>query len=142
LIIVNEQVNYLNNKDIGYNKENLLAINFVLWGDKGKTFKEELLKRPDSKNVSITNWWPTLGPGSLSLIVDDPAKLDKKIEIFLIKGDVDLPKTLGLDLKEGRLFSDSFQTDKMPWEFKPLKREEKIDSSRLLRSSLITAHTG
>lgn len=141
LIIVNQQVNYLNNKDIGYNKENLLAINFVLWGDKGKTFKEELLKRPDIKNASITNWLPTRGPGSFSFLVDDPVNLGKKIEIFHIQGDVDLAKTLGLGLREGRLFSDSFQNDKMPLEFFSLDRKEKEGSSEMLRSSLVTAHT-
>lgn len=142
LIIVNEQVNYLNNKDIGYNEENLLAINFFLLGDTGKAFKEELLKRPDIKNVSATDWLPTKGPGSFKMIVDDPIHSDKKIEVFMIKGDVDLPKTLGLGLREGRLFSDFFQTDKMPWDFRSfMNKEENKDSSRLLRSSLVTAHT-
>lgn len=140
LIIVQQQVTFMNTKDIGYYKDNLIAIDFVSWNGKGESFKNELLKLTDVKNVSITNWIPGRGAGSMGLNIKDPINENKQIAINVIQGDADLPKTLGLHLKEGRLFDNSFQADKIPWNGFSVPDKEK-DSSKVLRSSLVTSYT-
>ncbi|WP_117883511.1 ABC transporter permease [Aureibaculum luteum] len=140
LIIVQQQVNFINTRDIGYDKDNLIAIDFVSWNGKGESFKVELLKLPFVKNVSITDWIPSRGAGSMGLNIKDPINENKQIAINVIQGDADLPTTLKLHLKKGRLFDNSFQSDKMSWEGYSLNAKEK-DSAKALRSSLVTAYT-
>ena len=113
LIIVWQQVSYMENKDIGFNKTNLLSIAAVTWDNKGGSFKNELLNQQGVKNASITSWTPTQGAGFMSKEIDNPGQPGNKIKVWYINGDLDLAETLGLRLKKGRLFDKKFSTDAM-----------------------------
>jgi len=52
-LVVNRQMNYIQNKDLGFDKENLVVIDraYVL-GEQMESFRQELLKNPAVLQVS------------------------------------------------------------------------------------------
>lgn len=110
-IVVQTQIRFMGKKDLGYDKDNLMQLEFTNWGNKGAAFKQELLKLPGIENVSITGWYPTNGPGNMTSLITDPDDADKKIKVNYISGDSDLSSTLKLRLQSGRFLSDELKTD-------------------------------
>ncbi|MGH2642927.1 MAG: ABC transporter permease [Chitinophagaceae bacterium] len=141
MIVVRDQLYYLNNKDLGYNKENLLRVDFNGWGDQGKAFKQEVLSLHGVKDVSISTWSPASGGGYMTREVPDPADTSHKIQVWYISADVDFAKTMGLHLEKGRWFNPAFPTDLfdqdslMQLGFDVLGKAEKAEHF------LMTAHT-
>lgn len=109
-IVVITQVNYLHNKDLGFNKEQILF--FPMQGDNMfknyESFKNELLQSPSISNVSIGYGFPgdMFGDG----IMIKPEGGEKKCTQLMV--DEDYIKTLGLQLLAGRDFSKDITTDK------------------------------
>ncbi|NIJ52226.1 ABC transporter permease [Dyadobacter arcticus] len=110
-IVVRQQLSYMKNKDLGYNKNNLLAIRSVSWEGKSDTFKSEVNRIPGVTSSSISQWLPTEGGGFMTTEVEDPTNPENKVKIFYIAGDLDLPQTLGLRLIKGRLLNSRFGSD-------------------------------
>jgi len=55
-ILVNRQMNYLRDKDLGFNKENLVVIDRVhVLDEQIDAFRQELLKNPSIKQVSLSS---------------------------------------------------------------------------------------
>jgi len=111
LIVVNNQVSFMKNKDLGYNTENLLTISNISWDNKADTFKERLLQIPGVTNASVTSFLPGTGSIYMTRPVEDPFNPNQDIDVGFIKGDVDLAATLGLELKEGRFLDNDFGND-------------------------------
>jgi putative ABC transport system permease protein len=76
-IIVHNQINFINNKDLGFNKNNLLNISFTMWGESAPAFKQAVKQIPGVQDASIANWVPTEGAGSMSMEVMPPGQKDK-----------------------------------------------------------------
>lgn len=114
LFVVQSQVAYMEQKDIGFNKNNLLNISYINWNGKAQSFKNELKKLPGVVSASISSWRLGDGPGYMSQQIDHPDRPNEKINIWYINGDADLPQTLGLQLKKGRFFDPQLMTDAVP----------------------------
>jgi putative ABC transport system permease protein len=110
-IIVQKQVQFLHNKDLGFNKNNLLSIGSVQWDGKGPAFKRELLQVPGVMAASFTTWIPGQGEGYMSRDLEDPANPGNKLKLWYIDGEISLPATLGLTLNEGRMLDEKFALD-------------------------------
>jgi hypothetical protein len=112
-IIVSKQINFIQNRNLGYDKENLVYI--PVEGElaaKYTSFKNEALRLP--------------GIQSVSFISDNPVNLDQgtngvdwegrspNISILFEHPDVgyDLANTMKLRVAEGHYFSKDFPTDK------------------------------
>lgn len=141
LIVVRQQVSFMNNKDIGYNRNNLLSIGFVSWDGKGETFKNELLRQPGVAAASITSWLPTRGAGYSSREIEDPNRAGKKIKVWYINGDPDLAQTLGLRLVKGRFLDRSFASDLVNQDSMMQMDSASYVAAATQQSSLITAYT-
>ena len=111
MIVVDRQVELLKNKDIGFNKNNLLGTQYVSWEGKGESFKNELANSPYIESVSLNAWTPGETAGNMTKSLDDPFNPGNKIEIWYLFGDADLAKTLGLELKQGRFLNSEFPGD-------------------------------
>jgi putative ABC transport system permease protein len=111
LMVVQQQVSFLKNKNIGYRTKNLLSIGQVSWSGKGETFKNELLKLSGVEGASITSWLPTNGAGFMSKEIDDPNNVGNKIKVWYINGDIDLAGIMGLQLENGRFLNKSYGAD-------------------------------
>jgi putative ABC transport system permease protein len=110
-IIVYQQTRFLNNKDLGFNKEQVLY--FEVRGDVEKnleTFKSELRRSPNI--VSVTSGYGLPGDQFAGDGITVPGKAGEKeypAKIFI--GDYDYVKTLGLRIIAGRDFSRDRTTD-------------------------------
>jgi ABC-type lipoprotein release transport system permease subunit len=111
-IIVSRQVNYIQTKNLGYNRENLVFI--PLEGDLPKQytlFKQELLKQPGIKLVTQMTGSP-VAIGNYQDAVDWEGKAPDYRPTFAIATvGYDFTKTMGVQLLEGRDFSINFPTD-------------------------------
>ena len=109
--IVYRQTKYLNNADLGFNKEQVIY--FQTRGDvnqKLETFKGEIKRSPNVMSVTAGYGLPGdlyAGDG-VTTVGSDGAK-ERSANVFL--GDHDYVKTLGLRIVAGRDFSKDMATD-------------------------------
>ena len=110
-LIVYKQTKYLNNKDLGFNKEQILY--FQMRGDVSRnleTFKTELKRSPNV--VSVTSGYGLPGDQYAGDGIAIPGKEgDKEYSANVFIGDHDYVKTLGLRIIAGRDFSKDMATD-------------------------------
>ncbi|NQU85826.1 MAG: ABC transporter permease [Mariniphaga sp.] len=111
IFIVKNQLQYLQKKDLGYDKENVLVMhmqgNFL---NQYEIVKNELLQIPEILNIAtseshLTNWQAS----------DTPDWEGKESDIIFDMGvnsvDYDFEKTLGIEMAEGRFLSKEFSRD-------------------------------
>jgi len=114
MIVIYRQINFINNKNLGFAKEDLLYM--PLEGPMAKNFmafKEELLKQPGIKNISSAQSSP-LEVGSSTQGVRWPGKDTTKLILFSNNPiTYDYLKTMGIELIRGRDFDPSFSLDTM-----------------------------
>ncbi|HEX5153771.1 MAG TPA: ABC transporter permease [Parafilimonas sp.] len=112
-IIVFNQVNYLHNKDLGFNKEQIMF--FPMRGDNmfnnTEAFKNDLLKVPGVSSVSIGYGYPGDAVAGDEIIVPRNGK-QTTLSATQLTVDHDYIKTLGLQIIAGRDFSKAMNTDK------------------------------
>lgn len=110
-LVVYKQIQYLNTKDLGFNKDQVLY--FQIRGDVEKnleTFKQAL--KQSSGVVSVTSGYGLPGDQFAGDGVTVPGKEgDKEYAANVFIGDPDYLKTLGLKLVAGRDFSREMKTD-------------------------------
>lgn len=111
-LVVNNQLQFLNTKDLGFNKNNLFRINFTRWGDKGEAFKKEIKKIAGVKNASIGQWIPSSVGGTFHREIEDPQSPENKIDTWYIDADKNFFSMLELQLIEGRGFRNEFSAEK------------------------------
>ncbi|RYZ46613.1 MAG: FtsX-like permease family protein, partial [Chitinophagaceae bacterium] len=109
-IIVYKQVRYLNTKDMGFSKDQLVY--FQTRGGVNQnleTFKSELKRSPNI--VSVTSGYGLPGDQFAGESVRIQGRGDQTFSTKLFIGDHDYVKTLGLKLVAGRDFSREMLTD-------------------------------
>jgi len=111
-IVVYQQMQFIRNKKLGYQKEQLLVLpkSWAL-GKNEQVFKEIMLKDPRIINATVSGYKP-VGPSNSNNSMFYPDGKDNQV-MKTLRYDVDeqyLP-TLGIQLAAGRNFSKSFPTD-------------------------------
>lgn len=111
-IVISKQVNYVQTKNLGYDRENLIYI--PLEGDlttKYKVFKDEILKMPGVQQVTKISDAPT-NFGSTTSGVKWTGK-DPNVNVMFTQVSIgyDFIKTMKLKMVAGREFSRDFTTD-------------------------------
>lgn len=112
MIVIYKQISFINNKHLGFDKENLIYI--PIEGElnkKYKLFKEELLKQAGVKGVTISSHSP-LEVGSSTQGVRWPGKDTTKLVLFSNNiVSYDYVKTMDIKLMDGRDYDPAFGTD-------------------------------
>ncbi len=109
--VIYSQLNLLRNKDIGFNKKNIVVIEKSnALGESMESFKHELESNPFVKSVTASSTLPARAFGNLPLTVEGE-KDNKSYVPCVISVDPDFAKTYQLTIKEGRFFSDDFASD-------------------------------
>ncbi|MDP9046895.1 MAG: ABC transporter permease, partial [Bacteroidota bacterium] len=111
-VVISKQVNYIQTKNLGYDRENLIYI--PIEGDlktKYVTFKDEALKMPGISLVTRITNTPTNFGSSTGNVKWDGKDPNVNIEFTQVSAGYDFIKTLKLDLISGRDFSKDFATD-------------------------------
>lgn len=112
-IIVFKQTKYLNTKDLGFNKDQVVFFqvrdSLVSNSNTLETFKSELRSNPNI--VSVTSGYGLPGDLFAGETVVLPSKEGKEFHCNNFLGDHDYVKTLGLKIIAGRDFSREMSTD-------------------------------
>ncbi|WP_422080528.1 ABC transporter permease [Ulvibacterium sp.] len=110
MLIVSKQIDFIQNKNLGFDKNNLLA--FYLEGDlrnNFETYKNSALKLPGVKSISASLDSPVrIGGGTFSVIWPGKAENDRT-QFVTVAASGDIIKTWDSKLLEGRDFRDSDQ---------------------------------
>lgn len=110
--IVFKQLYYMQNKDMGLDKENIVCIYTSLWYNVGD-FKQELLRNPDIKGVSMSSPIENFGEGTN---FKDGSKVEwtdvdgrtDSVRMVQLWADDDFVKTFGMELVKGKLMDSDF----------------------------------
>jgi len=111
-IIITRQVNYLENQNLGYDRENLVYI--PLEGNlagKYNTFKTELMKMDGIQEVTRTTDVPTNIQNSTGGVDWDGKDPNVDIQFTQASVGYDFVRTLKLKILEGRDFSQDYSSD-------------------------------
>lgn len=107
-LLINNQISYLKNKDLGFDKENI--VNLQLSGPirlSTETFKKELLQNPNISKVSFSEGIPGNTNTTMSIKWED-----EPLGMRISSADPDFFETLNIKIKEGRGFSWDLTTDR------------------------------
>ncbi|MBF9252758.1 ABC transporter permease [Pontibacter sp. 172403-2] len=113
-IVVFSQMNFLKNRDLGFNKNQVMVID-IPRGDstlvKGlPRIKQELLSNPNVEVVSNTNNIPAEGMSKLLMLMEkDGQQVEKTMNTMFV--DYDFLDAMGIKLSRGRNYSRDFKTD-------------------------------
>ena len=112
-MVVFKQLRYIQNKNLGFNKEHVLILdNAYLLEKQAKTFKEKMKTYPQILNASISGYLPVPSNRSNDGIFPEGKRDDEHSTSFqnwIV--DYDYLETMGMKLVEGRFFSQEVATD-------------------------------
>ncbi|MEO7045673.1 MAG: FtsX-like permease family protein, partial [Ferruginibacter sp.] len=111
-IVLNKQINYVRDRPLGYDQENLIDISATGdLGNKYEIFRNELSKLPGVVNVTAGSDNVLQFGGSVTGM-DYPGKIaGEEISVIVSSVSYNWSKTVGIKMKEGRDFNPSFSTD-------------------------------
>jgi ABC-type antimicrobial peptide transport system permease subunit len=113
-LVVHNQLRFIRNRDIGFNKENLLYMQMPQVGDlknNKDAMRATLASYPDIRNYTFTDQLPTnLTYGSSQLVWPgmDPGE---QVEAYRLRVDENFAGTFGMKMVAGRFFSKDFAGD-------------------------------
>ncbi|WP_350289105.1 ABC transporter permease [uncultured Croceitalea sp.] len=109
-LVVNQQMEYIQNKDIGYERDQLLVLRdaYLLENDKD-AFKNELLKNPRVASVTNSASIPAGSTDNYMSQVYIDGEFSRRMPVYNI--DENYIPTLGIELIAGRNFSREFGAD-------------------------------
>jgi putative ABC transport system permease protein len=112
-IVVYQQLRYVNQKNLGFYKDNIIRVESWL-GSKTATVKQEILRNPDVVSVTISGWAPgDKYAGGMHMEFPDPLQSGRTAKAFGVNADFDFLQTLGIPLKEGRNFDPRYAADRI-----------------------------
>lgn len=111
-IVVYQQIQYISNKNLGYNKNNLVYFSSAgLPGSQYESFKQQLLAINGVQGVTRTSINFT-GSNNSTSYVEWKGKITRTEVLFsIVNADHDVLHTMGIEFKEGRAFRKDFATD-------------------------------
>ncbi len=113
-LVVYQQLKYIQNKDLGFSKDQVLIVNDVYnAGSKMNSFKEQVKQLAYVKNTSLSSYFPTpstRGDNAFSP-QEDGGNSEKTVSMQFWGVDADYVSTIGLELIAGRDFENGRSSD-------------------------------
>ncbi|MGD8306793.1 MAG: ABC transporter permease [Ignavibacteria bacterium] len=111
--VVYEQLQFIQNKKLGFDRENVIIIEDTwLMEQQVFSFKEVLKQHPDIKSVSVSGYLPTPSDRTNNMMFKKGEVMtEKTTTVSTWRVDVDYVKTMGMEILQGRDFSDEFASD-------------------------------
>jgi len=111
--IIYNQLNYIRNKNLGFNKDHVLIISRTDdLGSRSETFQQELRTNPDIKFTSASSTIPGKDIGNSSYKMKGTSGNDLQL-LWVLYTDYNYAETYGLKLDKGRYFSKDHPSDTM-----------------------------
>lgn len=112
--VVQNQLNFIRTREIGFDKENILTFSTTRKiRSQYQAFKNELVSLPGVKNVTTTSTKLSSSDESTDNVYWEGKNPDMNLIFHLLKVDFDFVKTLSVQLVSGRDFSDQIASDSM-----------------------------
>ncbi len=110
-ILMRSQINYLEKKDLGFSKENVLILpcRDSITNASIRVVQEELMKMPQVISVSTALSYPGNPSGGLYKFEGDSGMEEHNLPVLFV--DYNYLQTLGLSLAEGRDFSKAYTAE-------------------------------
>ncbi|RPH34149.1 MAG: ABC transporter permease [Bacteroidales bacterium] len=116
--IIYYQLKFIQNKELGYDKENLLYMPFDKnIGKKYEAFKKELLSNPSITNISRCSEIPSRIKNKMNGLTWEGKTENTSGHFYFESIDADFIRTMNLKVVAGRNFSDDFLTDSINYIF-------------------------
>lgn len=112
--IIYRQMNYILNKELGFDKDQVILLQGAnTLGDGVKTLKTELLRLPQVKSVSVSDYLPVKGTkrNGNGFWQEGKTTEERSVNGQIWEVDTDYGKTLGLKIIAGRDFSRDLASD-------------------------------
>ncbi len=113
-VMVGNQISFIHNKDLGFNKENLLMLNMPrgFTVNNMTTFKHELKQVAGVTQVSNSSFFISGGYGTDWYFVEQESKPEmKQVELYEVFSDDELFSTLEIKILQGRGFDAEIPSD-------------------------------
>ena len=115
-IVVFNQLDYIQNKKIGFNKDQIITVDDVYaLGDQAESFKREILSNSMMESGTITGFLPVSGTWRSDTPWwaegKDPKQTENLVSLQNWEVDYDYVNTMGMEIAEGRDFSMEFPSD-------------------------------
>lgn len=112
-IVIYNQLHFLRNKDLGFDKEHVLVIrSAITLQDQQTAFKNELLRNPVIMGATYSNALPEIGL-SATFIRKEGEDSHENYTVVYIQTDYDFQKTFKLQLAQGRYFDPNRALDSL-----------------------------
>ena len=110
VLVVNQQMLYIQNKNLGYDKDQILVLrDSYLLGNNNEVLKNELLKDPKVAGISQSSFVPA-GPSDRSVYgIYKDGKFKRRSSLYNI--DESYLSVMGIEILEGRNFSKEFGSE-------------------------------
>jgi len=114
ILIVNQQMSYIQNKDIGYDRDQLLVLReSYLLGNEENAFRNKLLTDPRIESITMSGFLPA-GPTDNNMTpVYSGENVEDVRRTLIYNIDAQYIPTMGMELMEGRNFSDLIKNDSL-----------------------------
>lgn len=110
-IIIRRQIDYMQKQNPGFDKENVLVIeNMGYLKNNRNSFKLEILRNPSVLSASYSSIVPSVEDNAGNIFKAKGS--DKNHSLNRMNVDSDFQKTLNVQLKEGRFFTDNEASEK------------------------------
>lgn len=112
-LVVYQQLNYIQGKDLGFTKDRILLIDDAFAaGNQVVTFKEEVVKLGNVQSATLSSFLPTPSARSnTSFFKEGSREQENAIQMQIWNVDEDYIPTLNMELVTGRNFNERFRTD-------------------------------
>lgn len=112
-LFIYRQLNYMQNKKLGYNKEQIVTVNNIYaLGDDVATFRQEILRHSGVEALTVSSSIPTPSSrNNWSYLTSPELKGDNGLNLQRWATDENFLNTLGIELVEGRFFDKNLTTD-------------------------------
>ncbi|WP_210465500.1 ABC transporter permease [Rufibacter roseolus] len=113
--VVYSQLQFLKNKNLGFNKEQVLALNLPkgdsLFQERLTVFQQELTQNPNFLQTATTGNIPGERLARLLMLVEEEDGTEKDQTMNVMFVSYDFLELMGIELKEGRTFQKGIPTD-------------------------------
>ena len=113
-LVVYQQLQYIQNKELGFSKDQVLIVNDVFtMGDASTSFKEEVKKLGFVKNATLSSYFPTPSSRSDSTFAPEEGATEQENAVSMQTWGIDHDYVSTMDFKiiAGRNFDHNFKSD-------------------------------
>ncbi len=113
-LVVYQQLKYIQNKDLGFSKDQVLIVNDVFsLGEQMDSFKAEVKKLGFVKNATLSSYFPTPSTRGDSTFTPEEGATTQENALSMQRWgvDYDYVSTMGFEIIAGRSFDKAFKND-------------------------------